>query len=76
MIVPLRPFGGAVQRNYARRRLREFFRHNRDLFPPNQDVLIRLHIAPADWDRFLEEITGLLGRIPRTTDGNDIHGKE
>lgn len=64
MIVPVRPFGGAIKRNYARRRLREFFRRNRELFPSDRDVLLRLFIAPDNWDRFLGEIEGLLKRIP------------
>lgn len=32
--------GGAVKRNRAKRLLREFFRHNRDLFPESVDVLV------------------------------------
>ena len=75
MIVPVRPFGGAVRRNYARRRLREFFRRNRNLFPMDRDVLLRLYIAPDNWDRFFEEITGLLRNIPRGVEGDDNRGR-
>ena len=62
MIVPIRPFGGAVPRNYARRRLREFFRLNRELFPENHDVLLRLFQPPAEWRSFLDQIATLLQR--------------
>jgi len=68
-MVPLRPFGAAVKRNYARRRLREFLRRNRGILPADKDVLIRLHVAPSDWDRFLGEIAKLLERIEK--DGNE-----
>jgi ribonuclease P protein component len=66
MIVPLRPFGSAVKRNYARRRLREFYRLNRDRFPRGHDVLLRLFTAPGDWDRFLEHIAQLADSVSTT----------
>ena len=34
--------GGAVQRNYVKRRLREYFRLNKELFPVNNDIIITL----------------------------------
>ena len=39
--MPIKSFGGAVKRNYARRRLREFFRRNKELFPENADALLK-----------------------------------
>jgi ribonuclease P protein component len=60
LIVPLKPFKSAVKRNYARRRLREFYRLNKNLFPENQEVIIRLFVAPDNWSKFLEQITKLL----------------
>ena len=34
-----RKIGGAVQRNKAKRQIRELFRHNKALFPPGHDVI-------------------------------------
>ena len=70
MIVPLRPFGNAVKRNYGRRRLREFFRQNKALFPDNHDLLIRLFQQPDDWDTFLKHVESLLERA-RQLAGSD-----
>lgn len=52
-------------RNYARRRLREYFRRNKDLFPPDHNTLIRLYRVPHDWDTFLGEIERLLAKARR-----------
>ncbi len=62
-IVPIRTFGGAVQRNYARRRLREFYRRNKSLFPENTDILIRLYTVPSKWDGLLLQISGMLKTV-------------
>ncbi|HEB85166.1 MAG TPA: hypothetical protein ENI92_09230 [Bacteroidetes bacterium] len=64
-LVPRRAFGGAVGRNYARRRLREYFRCNRELFPDNTDLLVRLYEAPLDWEAFLLHLGELLRRAGR-----------
>lgn len=64
MIIPLRPFGGAVARNRARRKIREFYRRNRSLFPDGVDLLVRLFADPRDWDRFFEQLTQLAAQIP------------
>lgn len=64
MIVPLRPFGNAVKRNRARRRLREFYRLNRPLFPEGVDLLVRLFADPGDWDRFFKHLAELTSKIP------------
>lgn len=47
-------------RNYARRRLREYFRRNKELFPVNSQVLVRLYVAPKDWNAFFVELDRLL----------------
>lgn len=62
MIVPLRPFRNAVNRNYGRRRIREFYRLNKLLFPENCDLLVRLFRAPDDWDVFFHHLEELLER--------------
>lgn len=74
MIVPLRPFGNAVKRNYGRRRLREFFRQNKALFPDNHDLLIRLFQQPDDWDRFLNHVESLLERARRLAEEGPAQG--
>ncbi|MCB2198460.1 ribonuclease P protein component [bacterium] len=61
----MRPFGGAIKRNYARRRLREYFRLNRDLFPDGHDTLVRLFRAPDDWDHFFSQLDELLSEARR-----------
>lgn len=62
-IVPIKPFGGAIGRNYARRRLREFFRRNKHLFPGETDLLVRIYKPPDEWDRFLKLLTQLLDKV-------------
>ena len=39
--------GGSVQRNYVKRRLREYFRLNKELFPVNNDIVIRVKRGAA-----------------------------
>lgn len=63
MTVPIKPFGGAVRRNYAKRRLREFFRREKYLFPEKTDILIRLDQPPEDWDQLLDTLRSLLRQI-------------
>lgn len=64
-LVPRRLYGTAVGRNYARRRLREFYRRNRSLFPEGSELIVRLYARPDDWDALLATITAMLGRARR-----------
>ncbi|HEX03779.1 MAG TPA: hypothetical protein ENH10_01290 [Bacteroidetes bacterium] len=55
-LVPKRLYGNAIGRNYARRRLREYFRRNKSAFPVRCQMIVRLYSAPADWEKFLIEL--------------------
>lgn len=61
-LVPRRLYGTAVGRNRARRRLREFYRRNRDVFPLGHELIIRLHQAPDDWNAFFARLERLLAK--------------
>ena len=41
--------GGAIQRNRAKRRLRELFRHQQALVPPGCDLLLIARAAATKW---------------------------
>ncbi|MBD3165362.1 hypothetical protein GF324_02075 [bacterium] len=73
-VVPGRIFRSAVKRNYARRRLREFYRRNKSLFPDRTDLVIRLYEAPSDWNRFLDHLEGLLARARGMRDKMERNG--
>lgn len=64
----MRPFGGAIGRNYARRRLREYFRRNKGLFPDRTELLVRMYHAPVDWDSFLDQLERLLAQAGKQRD--------
>jgi ribonuclease P protein component len=42
--------GGAIQRNRAKRRLREIFRQHQDLVPPTCDLLLIARSTVTTWD--------------------------
>ncbi len=63
-VVSSRKVGKAVQRNRARRRLREAFRLHRHLFSADVDVVLvaRRAIHAAPWPRLVEELLRLAHR--------------
>ena len=54
--------GGSVQRNYVKRRLREYFRLNKELFPVNSDIIITAKHGAADknYNEIKSELNNLL----------------
>ena len=54
--------GGSVQRNYMKRRLREYFRLNKAIFPVNNDIIITAKHGAADksYNEIKSELNNLL----------------
>src|SRR3954469_23767428 len=49
VIASTKAVGGAVQRNRAKRRLREVFRHQQHRLPQNCDLLLIARLASTTW---------------------------
>lgn len=65
-----RRVGNACARNRIKRRLREFFRLNRDKIPPETDVVIAASRGAQDLDtrRLFDELEGFFKRSFRPSD--------
>lgn len=76
-VVSSRKVGGAVQRNLARRRLREAYRKNRQDFCGEVDVVLvaRRAIGEARADDVEAELLRLAGRAGLVPDGSRTAGK-
>jgi len=61
--VPKR-IGNAVQRNYARRRIREYYRRNRALFS-SMTILFHLTRLPENWDDLFAKVSTWANRLRR-----------
>jgi len=66
-----RSVGNAVRRNRARRKLREFYRRNKALFPDKTHYLIVLRNEPEDWRDLEDRLRRLLSSLPVAPDEAD-----
>lgn len=64
-----RRVGGAVVRTRVKRRLREWFRRHREMFPPGNDyvVIARPSAATVSTDELGRELESALGQLRRTS---------
>jgi ribonuclease P protein component len=59
-----RSVGNAARRNRARRKLREFYRRNKSLFPDKTHYLIVLRNEPEDWTDLEDRLRRFLSSLP------------
>lgn len=66
-IAATRKMGGAVERNRAKRLVRELFRHNKPAISLDVVIVPRRELLDAAFDRIESEFRSLLARQPRRT---------
>jgi ribonuclease P protein component len=69
--VATRAVGGAIQRNRAQRKLREFYRRNKSLLPDKFHFLFVLKSEPNDWHELEEKLRALLRSLPMASPSAD-----
>jgi ribonuclease P protein component len=58
-----RRVGNAVIRNRHRRKLKEFYRLNKDLFPDNSDYFLLVRSPVEDWPDLEQRLTQILAGL-------------
>ncbi|MBU1936424.1 ribonuclease P protein component [bacterium] len=66
-----RTVGGAVKRNRACRKLREFYRQNKAIFPDNYHYILLLRNEPSNWNDLEERLRRLLSNLPVVSEATD-----
>jgi ribonuclease P protein component len=76
-IVASRKMGGAVRRNRAKRLVRETFRRNSNLFPPNVDlvVIVRSGIEALSQGEVEAEVVGVASLLRKRASGKPPLGR-
>jgi ribonuclease P protein component len=74
VIAPARAVGGAVQRNRAKRRLREVFRQQQQQVPAGCDLLLIARDSAATWP--LEQLTAKFTEACRQLNSGPSSGKK
>ncbi|MCB1060057.1 MAG: ribonuclease P protein component [Calditrichaeota bacterium] len=59
-----RKVGSAVVRNYHRRKLKEFYRLNKSLWPQDGHIFCLFRSKVEDWPSFEKRLSALLNSLP------------
>jgi ribonuclease P protein component len=59
----MRKVGTAVERNYHRRKLKEFYRLNKHLWPEGTHFYALFRQPVTDWDGFETKLSSLLSKL-------------